>query len=278
MESSEPLSIESFSYRWLISQKPSLESLDDMAAFIDMDPKMTASKRFKGDVHDFNFDFPLSQSPITLVHADQLFSNGLLMPLFIDISKMEEYNSSDSIPTSPISSEASEFIVPTNQIHCPFLRKCRRSSKRIFQKYLGFLRPLYWKIQRPRIGTESQTSPRTSTSYSTGDWCNIESAIFEAVLYCKKSIVAVSTTNSPSRSNQRLLQLDENTLSAYHPSIANQKSNWCQPFPVREWPPCEHPILKRLLSDKNSRNRLTWPVAVASSCVIVATNRSGRHS
>ncbi|KAF8380138.1 hypothetical protein HHK36_027620 [Tetracentron sinense] len=218
METSQTLSIESFSYSWLINLKPSIESLDHdslrssldasdeavAAAFIEMDPKMTPSKRFLRDSFDLNFDFAISQ-PLSLVHADELFSNGFLMPLFKDPSKIMACNSSKSIPTPPISSEPSTIVLSTGQIHCPFLRKCRRSSKKIFQKYLCFVRPFYRKVRFSRrsstraettdeqvvksLGNSQQTSPRTSRAYSsTSDWFDIESPIYEAVLHCKKSI------------------------------------------------------------------------------------------
>ncbi|KAJ6764871.1 KINASE REGULATOR-LIKE PROTEIN putative-RELATED [Salix koriyanagi] len=111
MEASQPISIESFSYSWLVNLKPSLESLDnsfrasldasDEASFIEMDPRMPPSKRFFINSQDFKFDFPISQSPLTLVHADELFSNGYVMPLFIDPLKMEAYDVSDSTSALP---------------------------------------------------------------------------------------------------------------------------------------------------------------------------------
>ena len=109
METSHPLSIESFSYSWLVNLKPSLESLDgslrtsldasdETSSFIEMDPRMTPSKRFFRNSQDFKFDFPISQSPRTLVDADELFSNGYLMPLFVESLKMEAFEASDVIP------------------------------------------------------------------------------------------------------------------------------------------------------------------------------------
>ncbi|KAF8412175.1 hypothetical protein HHK36_000134 [Tetracentron sinense] len=219
METSPPLSIESFSYSWLTNIKPSFESLDESlrasldasheAAFIEMDPRMTPSKRFLGDAHDFNFDCPISES-LTLVHADELFSNGLLMPLFDDPSNAKACNTTDYIPTTlPISLESSATVLLSDQIHYPFLKRCRRSSKRIFQKYLSFLRPLYRKVRGSRLGSRAETidtqlvkswgnsqqsSPGTRTRYSTGDWYDFESSIYEAVLHCKKSIALVRPT------------------------------------------------------------------------------------
>ncbi|KAH9677494.1 putative membrane-associated kinase regulator 6 [Citrus sinensis] len=157
---SQPLSIESFSYSWLVNLKPSLESLDsslrasldacDEASFIEMDPRLPPSKRFIRNSQDFKFDFPVSQSPLALVHADELFSNGYVMPLFVDQMKMEAFDAPDSALPLPSSLHGSKLVV------------------------------------------QGKTSPRTSVAYSVDDnWrksCDSDSSIYEAVLHCKRSI------------------------------------------------------------------------------------------
>ncbi|KAJ6881605.1 membrane-associated kinase regulator 6 [Populus alba x Populus x berolinensis] len=219
METSQPLSIESFSYSWLVNLKPSLESLDnslrasldasDEASFIEMDPRMPPSKRFFRNSQDFKFDFPISQSPLTLVHADELFSNGYVMPLFVDPLKMEAYDVSDSTSVLHTSSHAPKTVVSAcKPQRCSSLRRCRRLSKQIVQKYLDFLRPLYRRIRGHRSSSRAEnidskvqvmknwvysaeTSPRISVAYSVDDcWrrsCDSESSIYEAVLHCKRS-------------------------------------------------------------------------------------------
>ncbi|GFY81872.1 hypothetical protein Acr_02g0001120 [Actinidia rufa] len=149
--------------------------------------------------------FPVSQSPLTLVHADELISNGFLVPLFVKPLKMEASDASDSDRTTPISSHAQKNA-RTNR--CSSLRRCRRLSKQIFQKYLDFLRPLCVKnYEAKRSGSRHEadsriqevnkwiyspaTSPRTSVTYSVDNWrrsCDSDSSIYEAVLHCKKSI------------------------------------------------------------------------------------------
>ncbi|XP_052183854.1 probable membrane-associated kinase regulator 6 isoform X1 [Diospyros lotus] len=218
METSQPLSIESFSYSWLVNLKPSFESADDSlrasldasdeASFIEMDPKLPASKRFFRGSHDFNFDFPVSESPLTLVHADELISNGFLMPLFIKPLKIEAYAAPDSSPTTPVSSSATTNAHLASKIRCSSLRRCRRLSKQVFQKYLEFIRPLCQKLRGRRSGSRTDDagtrmqevnnwiyspaiSPRTSVGYSVDYWrrsCDSESSIYEAVLHCKRSI------------------------------------------------------------------------------------------
>ena len=125
METSQPLSIESFSYSWLVNLKPSLDSLDsslrasldacDEASFIEMDPRMPPSRRFFRNSQDFKFDFPISQTPLTLVHADELFFNGYVMPFFVNPLKMEPYEVSDSTSTLPTSSHASNLVIPASK-------------------------------------------------------------------------------------------------------------------------------------------------------------------
>ncbi|MBA0564103.1 hypothetical protein Golob_009061, partial [Gossypium lobatum] len=220
METSQPLSIESFSYSWLVNLKPSLDSVDsslrasldayDEASFIEMDPRMPPSKRFFRNSQDFKFDFPISQTPLTLVHADELFSNGHVMPFFINPSKVEAYEvsgSTSSLPTT--TSHAPDLMVPPCKTRHPSLTRCRRLSKRIFSKYLNFVRPLYRRILRgskssgraesvdARVHSRKNwvysttTSPRISVAYSADEYrksCDSESSIYEAVLHCKKSI------------------------------------------------------------------------------------------
>lgn len=217
---SQPLSIESFSYSWLVNLKPSLESLDsslrasldacDEASFIEMDPRLPPSKRFIRNSQDFKFDFPVSQSPLALVHADELFSNGYVMPLFVDQMKMEAFDAPDSALPLPASLHGSKLVVQgSKQTNRTSLRRCRKLSKRIFQKYLDFLRPLYQRIRGRRSSSRAEggnsrvhvmnswvysaeTSPRTSVAYSVDDnWrksCDSDSSIYEAVLHCKRSI------------------------------------------------------------------------------------------
>ncbi|GLT35853.1 hypothetical protein SLA2020_102700 [Shorea laevis] len=218
METSQPLSIESFSYSWLVNLKPSLESLDsslrasidacDEASFIEMDPRMPPSRRFFRTSQDFKFDFPMSPSSLTLVHADQLFSNGYLMPLFVDPSQIEACEDSDSNSALPTSSHQPKFVLPATKLKCSSLRKCRKMSKQLFLKYLDFLRPLYQRIRGCNSSDKAKgvdarvkvmkngvysakTSPRISLAYSADNWrksCDSESSIYEAVLHCKRSI------------------------------------------------------------------------------------------
>ncbi|WOL01509.1 hypothetical protein Cni_G10226 [Canna indica] len=102
METSQHFSNDSFSYSWLMNIKSpldasatsgngaalrtSLDAPDGNSSFIEMDPKLF-SKRWSrrsttADSLDFDFHLPTAQ-PGVLVHADQLFADGLLLPLHL---------------------------------------------------------------------------------------------------------------------------------------------------------------------------------------------------
>ncbi|KAK4283001.1 hypothetical protein QN277_000007 [Acacia crassicarpa] len=215
--SSQTISIESFSYSWLVNMKPSLEacvnidaSSDEASSFIEMDPRNTPSKRFfQRNSQEFKFDFPVSQSPLALVHADELFSNGYLTPLFADSLKMDSFSASVSSTSNlvlPPSSSMNSMAPKLQASRCSSLKRCRTLSRRMFQKYLNFLRPLCRRLRgchhHQKSGSNHEagagnkrgfyeTSPRISVAYSADDWrksCDSESSIYEAVLHCKRSI------------------------------------------------------------------------------------------
>ncbi|MFS7914427.1 hypothetical protein Hanom_Chr02g00153251 [Helianthus anomalus] len=188
MEDAHPLSVESFSYAWLV---PSLDSPNrsfrlsfDGASFIEMDPNLTPSKRFL--VHqDFDFNVPKSQPPMTnLVHADKLISNGILLPLEPSIN----------IPVSPLPSatrEEGRF----RKSRSMSLRKCSRLHKTIIQKYMDLVRPLWCRMRRGRSDSNRVQGVEGSNKTSGvgvmcwgGRYCDSETSIHEAVVHCKKTI------------------------------------------------------------------------------------------
>uniref|UniRef100_A0A803M027 Membrane-associated kinase regulator 6 n=1 Tax=Chenopodium quinoa TaxID=63459 RepID=A0A803M027_CHEQI len=191
VESSQPLSIESFSYSWLINLKPSLESLSesfraamdssDESFFIEMDPNMPASKRFKKLDKDFDFNLPFSeQTTAAIVHADELFCDGLLMPL-VNSSRNKAYSDS-----SPCASPLSEF---QNTNTASGDRKIRCSSLRRSKSKIRAADDGIW-VKNKSSSFSPQASPRTSVGSFPGDMrrsCDSESSINEAVLHCKKS-------------------------------------------------------------------------------------------
>lgn len=210
METSQPLPIESFSYSWLSNVKSQLDSLDvPLRTSIDgchqinpreLDYKVIKSKR--PGAQNFIFDIPFPQY---LIDADQLFSNGLMKPAFIDPSRVQLSSALNSIQAMPGSSFPSRAVVPADTIPCCFLRRLRKLPKRIFRNYYRCLRFLFQEIGCSRNGSRvtnidtrvgqvkrwsmsPHTSPRESTACSMEEWYHLENSIDEAILYCKRSI------------------------------------------------------------------------------------------
>ncbi|GMJ14960.1 MEMBRANE-ASSOCIATED KINASE REGULATOR 6 [Hibiscus trionum] len=178
MEIAESISIESFSYSWLVNLTPSLDtSLNETASFIEMDPT------FFQNPQDFNkFNFPTSQTPpLTLAHADELFADGYIVPFFAN----------HSTPTRPQASSQRDQIPDSGtkrRGRC--FRKCRtrtRLSRKMVLKYLDFLRSLFSRIR----GFKSCSKPEKPSPRANDPWrksFDSESSIYEAVLHCKQSI------------------------------------------------------------------------------------------
>ncbi|KAK6135140.1 hypothetical protein DH2020_031131 [Rehmannia glutinosa] len=190
-------SIDSFSYSWIPFDQDTLPSStvdpsdhDEANSFIEMDPRLPPSKRFfRVSSSDFCFDFPVTNSPLGLVHADELISNGFLVPLFVKDVKLRRFDDVEDYSNSASSS--------TTHKNTTSLRRCQRLSKRFFQKYFKYiLRPLLLFYRRRRGSSNMRMkwelsaatqSPRTSLAYSGDDnWrrsCDSESSIHEAVLH-----------------------------------------------------------------------------------------------
>ncbi|XP_068662822.1 probable membrane-associated kinase regulator 6 [Aristolochia californica] len=224
MDGLQQLANESFSYSWLVNLKPSLHPLEgslrpsldsfDEASYIEMDPRLMSFKRSSMDAQDFNFTLPNSHQPLPLVHADQIFSNGLLLPLHLPQPSDGPVvqGGPPHLDSGPIT--ASEFsyklAVSRARARYPLLRRWQRCSKRIVRKYLGFLRPPCRRLMGKRmkqggkveptshscVHQSCATTPRTSSAFSAADLshhnvlfdADLESSIYEAVLHCKKSI------------------------------------------------------------------------------------------
>ncbi|XP_022945773.1 probable membrane-associated kinase regulator 6 [Cucurbita moschata] len=196
--------------------RTSIDASDEASSFIEMDPRMPPSKRFCRNSQDFKFDFPVSPPSLAIVHADQLISNGCLVPFFIDPLKVQTYEDEDE-DFNPKSSHTQEHVLPlplplplpSNTSDCSSMRKCRKLSKKVLHKYLSFFKPLYQRIRGYKASSSKSenvarrsksmknweytydASPRISVAYTADDWrrsCDSESSIYEAVLHCKKSI------------------------------------------------------------------------------------------
>ncbi|KAK6132155.1 hypothetical protein DH2020_034111 [Rehmannia glutinosa] len=206
-------SIDSFSYSWIPFDQDTLPSStvdpsdhDEANSFIEMDPRLPPSKRFfRVSSSDFCFDFPVTNSPLGLVHADELISNGFLVPLFVKDVKLRRFDDVEDysyISSSSASGSNNSASSSTTRKNTTSLRRCQRLSKRFFQKYFKYiLRPLLLFYRRRRGSSSNMRmkwelsaatqSPRTSLAYSGDDnWrrsCDSESSIHEAVLHCKRT-------------------------------------------------------------------------------------------
>ncbi|OEL16747.1 hypothetical protein BAE44_0022234, partial [Dichanthelium oligosanthes] len=102
------------------------------------------------------------------------------------------YRSAQSTPVSLSSCSSGRSGIGGN-MNAAAGRRGRASSWKILVHYLRFLMPLYRKVRalrrfsasRPRVAPASP--PRASTS--SIDWChgNADTAVRDAILYCKKS-------------------------------------------------------------------------------------------
>nr|GMC51295.1 probable membrane-associated kinase regulator 6 [Ipomoea batatas] len=68
-----------------------------------MDPTLPHSQIFFGvSLSDFsNFDFSVSESSLTVLHADELISNGFFVPLFAQSIKSDSFDRTFDLPEKP---------------------------------------------------------------------------------------------------------------------------------------------------------------------------------
>ncbi|KAE8660489.1 Detected protein of unknown function [Hibiscus syriacus] len=183
METPQSLAIESFSYSWL-SQ--------------DVLPRTSTDIRELGYVTDQNFKFD-GTTPAVFIHADELFTNGFIRPVYVDPLKRERCDAFDSIQTMPPSSPFSSKT--ETRVRCSFLRWCGKSTRRMLRYLYGNLRPLVGFLRKnsrvddldrrtQRVRSSPRASPHQSTTASSAgeSMCHLENSIYEAVLHCKRSV------------------------------------------------------------------------------------------
>ncbi|XP_073270955.1 probable membrane-associated kinase regulator 6 [Primulina huaijiensis] len=214
MENSQSLTAtESFSYSWLIDRKPS--SIDELLG--NFTPRVVERSGEKEE--NFNFDVPVTAFPVSLVHADEIFSDGHIMPLFVDRSKPEAFKKTPlSSPPSPVSSSRSApFVVDRNQYY--MLGKWRKSSKTILQNCFRFMKPMCKTIgcsrkssrvddlerkvsEIQRCGDSLESSPRPSSAYSVVEWDDLKKIGKKVDLYY--GLKRVKSLSSSPQSSPRL--------------------------------------------------------------------------
>lgn len=206
MESTKPLAIDSFSYSWLSNVRTSFDDLDE-----PLRPSFVEGESYPEKSQNFNFNVSVSQLSPTLLHADELFADGIIKPFFAGKSGDQNFQASSSLktcPTQSLYSFARKSIFPAIRIHWLAPARWRKSSVQALRRCITYLRPSCFKPGCGRKSTEAHVdrrfqelgswncSPQPSqpqsppSAYVTGDWSDTESSIYEAILHCKRCTVA----------------------------------------------------------------------------------------
>ncbi|KAF8780440.1 hypothetical protein HU200_001561 [Digitaria exilis] len=202
------------------------------SSFIDMDPADLFSMRWTTTApppgsEEFEFGLPGGggdpASPPVLVSASQVIRDGRLLPSD-PVSRRSSSGAHqrhgdlrvDDLPSAPRSSPSSPMYhseQSTSARPPPLFaggRRGRASSWKILVHYLRFLMPLYRKVRalrrfsaaRPRVAPASPARVSTSSI----EWChgNADTAVRDAILYCKKSSVRpLPHYTDPTKSNNK---------------------------------------------------------------------------
>ncbi|KAK7274809.1 hypothetical protein RIF29_15908 [Crotalaria pallida] len=217
MQTSVPIASDSFSYSWLSnSNKSPMDSLEEphresVYSFYGGTSSEFNSIKLNPDsslaeCQSFDFDTSITHSPVVLVHADDLFSDGLLRPVFFDPAKVDSSNSPDPNQTKIGSSFSSRSVSSSSvEIHHCFLKRWRKSTQRTLAEFLRYVNQLRHKVRRSRksirvndidktdwhvkrLSSSEPASPISAITNPMGDLHDHENSIYEAVLHCKKSI------------------------------------------------------------------------------------------
>ncbi|PHT61868.1 hypothetical protein T459_34285 [Capsicum annuum] len=144
--SQQPLATESFSYSWLLDKKPSIDGLTESprpsySSHDDAEEELqfiTYLKRSLKEEQNFNFDVhPVSES----VCADEIFSDGYIMPRYLDRSKIESFreafnnfNTNSSVPSTSTPPTPISKLSNSTTSQADFLEKWRNFSCKILVK------------------------------------------------------------------------------------------------------------------------------------------------
>ncbi|PHT82526.1 RuvB-like 2 [Capsicum annuum] len=163
--SQQPLATESFSYSWLLNRKPSIDGLTESprpsySSHDDAEEELkfiAYLKRFLKEEQDFNFDVHLVSES---VYADEIFSDGYIMPRYLDSSKIEScreafnnFNTNSSVPSTSTPPTPISKLSNSTTSQADFLEKWRKFSCKILVKWFGFVRPISKRIASSRKST-----------------------------------------------------------------------------------------------------------------------------
>lgn len=223
METSRNLHESSFSnYDWTAS--PSTIQLDNTSSLGCSFNAQDATSFIEMDPHVFSMRWP---SLLDFAPADQIFSDGMVATSQMNSSNssFERSVSTDSsksflshrnqsaltdvprpvsVESSPLfySAQSTPFVTGRRsgkvQRKSPLLRTCTVSSKKLFLRYMCFLLPLYKKVKQMQLFSRKSTSASAAgaasrrMSLNSVEWChgNADTAVHDAILYCKRSIVS----------------------------------------------------------------------------------------
>ncbi|OIW16847.1 hypothetical protein TanjilG_31248 [Lupinus angustifolius] len=216
MQTIVPLASDSFSYSWLPNSKSNLEGLEDPHrefVYSSYDGTKSEFNSIKinsdnsvAEHQSFNFDPSITHSPIVLVHADELFYDGHLRPVFYDPFKVESCNTADPVQAKLSYSFSSSTVSPRNvEVHHCFLTKWRKSTRRTFLEFFKYANRLRHKVRHSRksmrvddydktdwqvkgMSSSQPASPKPIPTHPIGNLHDHENSIYEAVLHCKRSI------------------------------------------------------------------------------------------
>ncbi|KAJ4773826.1 hypothetical protein LUZ62_058083 [Rhynchospora pubera] len=199
----------------------------DAASFIEMDPDVF-SMRWPSSYHtDFTLpcaqsldlvdaDQIFSDGVITTSQMDPAISS-FERSVSTDSTKSFLYQRNQSTLTEmprPVSANSSPMFYSAQstpfltgrrsvkaQRKSPLMRSCSESSKKLFLRYMCFLLPLYRKVKQMQLfsgksscrksaSTTSSAAPSRRLSLNSVEWChgNADTAVYDAILYCKRSI------------------------------------------------------------------------------------------
>ncbi|MCE2055513.1 hypothetical protein HAX54_042783 [Datura stramonium] len=184
------LASESFSYSWLLNEKkPS--SLDEDITLL------AYSKRFL-ELQSQNFNFDVSPVFTSLVHADEIFSDGHIMPLYhFDTCSNSSTTTTPPTPFSPLSARnrgkqrkpcSRRFLKRLKLLWLKFCKSLGSSGKVLeidkdenANKSSGEVKS--WR------NSSAEASQMRSPSHYIQVSLDMENTISEAILHCKRSFV-----------------------------------------------------------------------------------------
>ncbi|KAI3796594.1 hypothetical protein L1987_39272 [Smallanthus sonchifolius] len=132
MDTSQPLTTESFSYSWLINQKPPLDRIFDHNEEKNNANSFVNSRRALEEAQNFCFNLPYATN---LVDADEIFCNGRIIPK--SVNQITLY----SCPATPIVHFSHKKPSKYTKKYSQLIADWRVSSKMLLRKCFSFLVP-----------------------------------------------------------------------------------------------------------------------------------------